>query len=511
MGQSSSMQWYLERKAEQAADEIRKSVAQRTIIGTQAGREATPMQRAWATGHTAGYQRSNSFAQLDHDKSWTNIGTNTNARQWMLSSVCAYDRSMEVHKSVAQDAPAEQRKPIQNHPAIKLLKHPNPVVGYHAFMWQVAKQFGLTGGCVIWEVRNEEGIPVELWVLPRAWLTFWPPSERCPLGRWRVVNPRGIMGYWGGMTVNGITLAGGFELDVRDTINVYLPHSLYPGEPYSQLEACAEIIDIGEKADKATWSCLVNAIRPGLILSVESENPLGPEQLSAIEKTLAELKGGENNAGKTLVLQNVKKDSLGTPMSDLNSVDLRTQNQQMMLAAHGVPPMAAGIRTDVGSYSGDAATINTYVEQVVQPMLNFYGGVLTHRFQRYWGDDFELEYSAKRMDDVIIDGQRQERYLKGYVQGVFTLNQVLKVFKEPPATINGVPDPSADERKPPAPPPGMPGAMPGQDAGGTPTHDLNDDVPDDTSTGVKRPELQQASGNRLPSFLMNGSANGVAH
>ncbi len=42
--------------------------------------------------------------------------------------------------------------------------------------------------------------------------------------------------------------------------------------------------------------------------------------------------------------------------------------------------------------------------------------------------------------------------------------------------------------------------------GGDDDLDLEDDLPDDESTGVKRPELQQAFDN-LPSFL----SNGVAH
>lgn len=485
-----SQWWQSVRKAASAASQL--------YHGMFSGRDSTPMQRAIATGHTTGYAISNKFNELSHNTSWNWVATHAVGKQWAQAEYRVYDRSAQtVTKGHAQDAPDEQRKPVQDHPAMKLLKRPNPIMSHDAWMYQVANQLRLTGGWVIWEVRDKEsGKPCELWVLPRAWLTMLPATEQFPMGIWRVINPRGLTGYWGNNR-----LAGGFWLDVRETIVGGWPHALYPGEPYSPLEACSQIIDIGEKADTATWASLVNSVRPGMILSVDPKVTLGPDQITAIEQKLRELKAGENNAGLTLVLQGVTKDSLGTPMADLDSTNVRKQSQEFMMGVQGVPGLIAGIRADVGTYSGDAATINTFVELGIQPDLDLFAASLTHRWQRYWGDDFEVELSAKRMDDPILKQKVTDQLFQGIDKGAVSVNEWRASLDLPPI-------PGGDEYEKE-----ITHSLEAQKAqgGGLPPflgdgQDLGDDLPDDEAPNQARPELQQAF-DEMPAFLMNGSVH----
>lgn len=473
---------------------IRKAASD-VYHGLFSGRDATPMQRAWATGHTTGYQVANTFSQLQHNTSWNWVANHAVGKQWAQAEYRVYDRSKEVRKGHAQDAPDEKRKPVQNHPVMQLLKRPNPVMSHDAWMYQVSNQHRLTGGWVIWEVRDTDtGKPCELWVLPRAWLTMLPPTEQYPMGIWRVINPRGMSGYWGANK-----LAGGFWLDVRDTIIGGWPHALFPGEPYSPLEACSQIIDIGEKADTATWASLVNSVRPGMILSVDPKVQLGPDQIADAYRRLDELKAGETNAGKNLILQGVTKDSLGTPMADLNSTEVRRQSQEFMMGVQGVPGLIAGIRSEVGTYSGDAATVNTFIELNIQPDLDLFASVLTHRWQRYWGDDFEVEFSARRMDDPILKQKVADQLFAALDKGAASINEWR-------ATLDLDPIPGGEvyeKAQPPGMVPGMenlPPSLQGDDL------DLADGPPDEDGPGAARPELQRAFDN-MPSFL----SNGVAH
>lgn len=484
---------------------IRKAAAG-AYHGLFSGVDATPMQRAWATGHTTGLQLTNKFNELQHNTSWTWVATHAVGKQWAQAEYRVYDRSQTVTKGHAQDAPNEQRTPLQDHPAMRLLKRPNPVMSHEAWMYQVSAQMRLVGGCIIWEVRGkEDGKPCELWVLPRAWLTMLPASEQYPMGLWKVMNPRGMSGYWGNNRI-----AGGFWVDVRDTIDCRWPHALYPGEPYSPQEACSQILDIGEKADAATWASLVNAVRPGMILSIDPKLSIGADQVTMIEKKLAELKAGADNAGKTLVLQGVTKDDLGTPMGDLNSTEVRRQSQEFMMGVQGVPGLIAGIRSDVGTYSGDAATLNTFVELGIQPDLDLFGAVLTHRWQRYWGDDFEVEFSAKRMDDPILKQKVTDQIFAAVPQGGASWNEWRATLDLPP-----IPGGDKYEKEQPPQMPGMPGAEGGGDAPDLSNlppflsdEDLSDDAAGDESTGVKRPNVES----RIPAHLLNGnSTNGVLH
>ncbi len=501
---SSSERWYYERKAAQAAESAEQQARQLTAPG----REATPLQQALAVGSVIGWPISNSFEELNHDTGWNHVGMHAVGKQWAQASMAVYDNLEQevVTKSHAQDGQAEQRKAIQNHPAIKLLKNPNPVMSGFAFRYLVGKHVRSTGGFVIWEILNEEGKPAHLWVLPRPWLQYMPPREYYPMGLFRVFNQRGMQQYWGNSK-----LAAGFYVDVRSCITGGYPHNLYPGEPWGALSACAKIIDISEQTDTAVWSSLKEAPRPGMTILMNGEIMPSEDEMKRLRADIQASKGGALNTGQIMMLwggkNGAKIDRMGTSLNDLQSVEIREQNKKYGLGIQGVPDMVTGMRSDTGSYAGDAATGNAFVELGVQPDMDMLASVLNMRWTRYYGDGFELEFSAKRFDDPTLDLQKADKLFAGIDKQAATVNEWRAVLKLPPV-------PGGDVMKEPPPPvPGMPGAVgqPGQD-GDLPS-DTGDDLPDDESSGFALPDsLGGQTGSRLPSWLLNGSAkNGVAH
>jgi phage portal protein BeeE len=480
--------WQTVRKAAQAVSQ--------TLNGP--GKDATSLQRAAATGHTTNYAVGNTWEELGHMTGWNFPAINAIASQWENASVCMYAKKQKMVKksSSAQDEPDEQRTPIHDHPLLDLLERPNPVFWREIFFYQLATHYCLTGGFVIWEVRNGEGKPCELWALPRAWLTFQTGTEQFPLGLWRVFNQRGLSSY---STLN--QLQGGFYIDIRDTIILNRPHPLYPGEPLGTLTACAKIVDIAEQHDNAVWSSLLESPRPGMILSVKQQSPATSEQLARMQAVVQSSKGGTNNAGKLWVMENVEMSHMGTPLADLDSTAGRKQGQEFLQAIHSVPPIATGIRTETGSYAADAATINTWIELHIQTMLNRLAGCFNHRFHRYWPNE-RLEISAKRADDPLLQKDRSDSIKDAVSKGLATGNEWRGSMKLPPM-------PGLDEIKEPTPPPvpGMPG-QPGEQPPGNDL-DLGDEAPDQDSTGIQQPTNGVA--NRLPAYLTQPTANGVAH
>ncbi len=484
---SSSHFWQTVRKSAQALSEV--------INGP--GKNATSLQRAIATGSTTNYPVSNTWEELGHMTGWNLPPIDAAASQWENSSMCAYARKPKMVKKSqsAQDEPDEHKTPIHDHPLLELLERPNPVMWREIFFYQLATHYYLTGGFVVWEVRDQGGKPTELWALPRAWLTFQTGTNEFPLGLWRVFNQRGLSSYG-----PGGELAGGFYIDVRDTIILNRPHPLYPGEPLSTMTGCGKMIDIAEQIDNAVWSSALNAPRPGMILSVKQQTPMTDDQLKRMATTIQNNKGGTSNAGKLWVVENVDVNNVGTPMADLDAVNTRNQSRDFLQAIHGVPPIATGIRTETGSYAADAATINTWIELHIQPQLNRLAGCFNHRFKRYW-PDVQVELSAKRADDPLLANERAEAIKDAVGKGGASWNEWRAAMKLKPM-------PGLDEIKEPAPPP-MPGAMPGQegDPAAAPGDDLSfgDDVPDDESSGIH--EQPNGVANRLPAYLTNGVAH----
>lgn len=442
-----------------------------TATGGQAGtpKDASPVQRVIATGHGPQYPISDHTNELGHNLGWTFPAMRAIGRQYAQASVVVTDGSAArgkalagwLTKSAAADRPGDERTPLADHPIAKLMRRPNPMKSGHEWRYQIAQQVALTGGAVIWEIRNLLGRPMELWVLPRGWLHYQLPSEMFPLGTWRVYPTRVAAGLWsGGLSGH---FSSGFYIDVRETIIFGWPDALVPGEYTSPMAACSRIIDIAEQADEATWTALVRSPRPGMILSVDTDTPLTDQQIEQIKEQVQDKHGGSDKAGGTLVLQRVRKEDLGTPMSELNSVEVRNQALEQTLLVHGVPTLVIG-KLDGATYSGNAAAVNAWVELGVQPDLSLLGGVLTHRWMPIFGDDFAVEFEAKRYDDPTIDLQWAGAFKEGYAAGYVTGNEVRAKLKLPPR-------PDLDDLKAPEPAPGaqpgQPGAAPAPaDAGG---------------------------------------------
>jgi phage portal protein BeeE len=305
-------------------------------------RKGTPLQRAFAAAHVPGWPTGNPLNELQHDTSWVHVAVQKRGEHWGAAHLCVYDDSAaRVRKSLGAppDAPARKRTPLERHPALDLLKRPNPLKSQQDFLYQVSNQLDLTGGYVVWEVRNQLGLPMELWVLPRGWLAYQPPTDRHPMGLWRVYPTRQT-GLWSSAS----RYAQGFYLDVRDTVFGGYPDPLQPGEFRSPLAACAQIVDITEKADLATWSHLVNAPRPGMIFKTAANgDPMTDEQWDQARQRLRVEHGGAVNTGNPMMLDGLEP--VNTPpaaLADLNSVQVREQNQKFVLSIFGVPSVVIG-------------------------------------------------------------------------------------------------------------------------------------------------------------------------
>lgn len=423
----------------------------RAILG-----KTTPSQRVIAVGLAPGNPVANHHEEGDSVRNWNYVAQHAVAKEAMQATVTVSIRKPQpsaITKSIAPDSPDEASEPQPDHPIAKLLAKPNPVTSGQEFLYQYEMQLRATGGCVIWDVRNADNKPVELYILPMAWLNYQMPTADYPLGLWRVFSPRGMYGYF-----SNNSLAGGFTLDVRDTFIPKYSHPLYPGEPLSPLTQCAQIIDIAEKSEEAIVSALQNSILNSGVLSFVGGTP-GEEEMHRLEAKLHSQKGGVHNAGKTLLIgENVKYEQMGSRVGELDAVNVREQNQKFNFQVQAVPSIATG-GDNSGTYSGNAATINTHVEISLQPDLDLLAGKAANRWEDLY-PGLRIEINAKRMDDPTLQLQRSDKILAAVDKGAASVNEWRASMKLPPI-------PDGDKYEKPQPPggmPGMPGAAPGEPA-----------------------------------------------
>ncbi len=230
--------------------------------------KTTPAQRAIAVGLSQGHPIANHYEEANKVTNWNYVAQHAVAKEAMQATVSVSIKQQTITKSIAHDAPDEASTPQDEHPIAKLLDKPNAMTSLQEFLYQYEMQIRTTGGCIIWDLRNSQNHPVELYVLPMAWLQYVIPSVRYPLGQWRVYSPRGMMGYF-----RNTALANGFEIDVRETFTPKYSHPLFLGEPFGPLTQCAQIIDIAEKSEEAIVAALQNSILNGGVLSFTKGTP----------------------------------------------------------------------------------------------------------------------------------------------------------------------------------------------------------------------------------------------
>lgn len=463
--------------------------------------KTTPAQRATATGLVPGHPIANHHEEGNKVRNWNYVAQHAVAKEAMQATISVSVAGQQtVTKSIAQDSPDESSTPDNTHPIAKLLDRPNPMTSGQEFLYQYEMQLRTTGGVIIWDVRDSQNRPVELYILPMAWLAYQIPTEDAPMGRWRVYSPRGMLGYFGNHL-----LANGFYIDVRETFNPKYSHPLYLGEPLSPLTQCAQIIDIAEKSEEAVVGALANSIRPSIVLSFKRGTP--PEaEMERLKASLAARNAGVHRTGEALLVgEDVDVKDLSQRMAELDAVNVREQNQKFNFQVQAVPSIATG-GDNSGTYSGNAATINTHVELSIQPDLDLLAGKMEVR----WSDIYpglKIEINAKRMDDPTLQLQRSDKILAAVDKGAASVNEWRSSMKLPPI-------PDGDKYEKTAPPGGMPGAAPGAPppdaAGGGPLDvpELADDPADSDGTGVVDPMRQGMPTQKRLAWLANGFANG---
>lgn len=506
--------WQSVRRAAGAASEALYGPREVRKAQTEA---ATPQSRnpnlpfgmvASMAGSLPGHYISDHFRELESCVEWVWAASTNKARQYAqaTASVKTQGGVKKAFQS-APDAPDDDKTSNPNHPLIRLLKRPNPLTSGSIFLYQVGLQIELTGGAVIWERRNQLGLPRELWCLPRGWLFYQRPTADYPYGYWRVTPAHNRWSGWYGGPMGAVTQ---WDLDIRDTIQVGWPSPLYPGEFQSSLAACSRLIDVAAQTEDAVAARMRNSIMPSVILSIVTQNgqsldPLVQAQIDQLKVQLNEFYAGASNAGKAIIGNNIGLEPVGQSMEELQGTESRKQAREFVLNVFGVPPSAIGAVEET-SYAAFSAAMKAYTSLSIDPVLMIVGEQLSHRWQSIW-PEIEVCYDARSYDDPTLSLQRSQQIMEAVQGGGATWNEWRvsmqmsrrddcdDLVKPQPMGPDGMPaDPSMGGM------PGMdPGAMGGDDFGSL---DLEPDLPSDTTTGFKRPDLSRAGGR---AFSLNGT------
>ena len=279
--------------------------------------------------------------------------------------------------------------PIEQHPLLDVLRHPNDVDTPSQFLAKIIIQWHLTGRVLIWGVPNKVGAPGRLYVIPTALCTpaYGLGNSQYPKGAWRVQQyypASGLMGVLPG------PLAGnaGCIIDSREFYMMQNPHPLYNWCPTSPVQAGQIGIDLLQMIDQSCWSVMRNGVKPSGVFDMPGATK---PQLDDARAAFEDNHTGPDNHGKIIFLGG------GDPKRPAGQFSSLLPNADVMgftteweryagftLACLGIDLSIVGLKT-TGSFAELWASIQKVRVNKFEPFLASVADTLTQGVVRDWG------------------------------------------------------------------------------------------------------------------------------
>lgn len=288
-----------------------------------------------------------------------------------------------------------------DHPVVRLFNRPNSMdVGYD--LWAFTVLFLKLTGEAHWQViRNQWGVPVEIWVIPTHWMRMLTGKDGQPEAYF-------VQSPWGYQS----TIAYEEVVSFRE----HSPLNRYEG--YGVPQGIAEWIDVYESKTRMQLASFKNGAVPAVHIKL-GESYLDPDDAFLARyyaKYLTRFQG-EDNSGRPLITgADVEMKGIeGHRPADALKVALETEDAMkgMILAAYGVPETVLGMSEGM-TYGSVEASQEAFFKFSINSLLFYMGQVISEKVIKptpghddgvfFWEDRamgdpaFKLEETKSDMD-----------------------------------------------------------------------------------------------------------------
>ncbi len=276
------------------------------------------------------------------------IGDGIGATPWYLEQVATkagptrnvtyqnatLERKAVLKRVMASDKSITSVNAITSHPMLDVLSAPNPFMTGDSMIALTALHIDLVGEALWWLRPGENGVIEQIWPVPPGWI-----SKR----------PSGTEAFFELNTSVGIPK----KLSIDEVVWFRTPA---PDNPYSKTVGVAgplaDELETDEWATKHVKAFFKNGARPDILIS--GTGLTKEEADRAEERWLQKLQGFWRAHRPHFIGAEVKVTQLNGKFNDLQMVDLRKWQRDVVFQTIGVPPEMLGVLE-----SSNRATINT--------------------------------------------------------------------------------------------------------------------------------------------------------
>jgi len=303
---------------------------------------------------------------------------------------------------------SQQAEPVEDHPVIKLMAQPDPMIMGSLFWGWVIQDYKLFGNTYLRKIRSTtRGVVTALQFLPQDMVR--------PVGNG--TNPLTHYVY----TTDGRS----FDIPVSDIIHIRYgrdPSDIRLGR--SPVTAVLREIATDNTASTTAYGLLANGAMPSLIVGPDAKDQtvdISMDDARQVKRQLHEDLTGDGSGGIVVMTGAYKMDRVSLTPSELALDSVRRVPEERICSALGINPMVLGLGAGLerSTYSNFERAQQAAWEDGMVPLLRVLADAVTADLlpeypETQEGDfiQYDLEQVRALADDLAAEADRAEKLYK---------------------------------------------------------------------------------------------------
>lgn len=298
---------------------------------------------------------------------------------------------------------------LQDHPAYRLLKRPNPEKAGADFFSEVIASKLLFGNAYILLSSFNNMPPREIYLLhsPATELVM---HKNYPVAyRYNSINGEKIY------HIDKVT-----RMSKILHLKNYHPTNKYYG--LSCLDPASIAVELHMQATNWNNSLLKNGARPsGALIVKDSNGYLTDEQFERLQEQLYEKFTGSHNSGKPLLLEGgLDWQEMSINPKDMDFIESKNSAAREIALAFGVPPQLLGINGD-NTYSNMQEARLALWEETLIPLLDKLSDALSNWLSYWYGEEILIDFDRDSIS--ALTEKRENLWAKIASANFMTINE----------------------------------------------------------------------------------------
>ena len=342
-------------------------------------------------------------------KDWSRIAGDLGLNGIVASAIDWYVRNYpQATPRLYRPVDSQQAEPVEDHPVIKLMAQPDPMIMGSLFWSWVIQDYKLFGNTYLRKIRSTtRGVVTALQFLPQDMVR--------PVGNG--VNPLTHYIY----TTDGRS----FDIPVSDIIHIRYnrdPQDIRLGR--SPVMAVLREIATDNTASTTAYGLLANGAMPSLIVGPDAKDQtvdISMDDARQVKRQLHEDLTGDGSGGIVVMTGAYKLDRVSLTPSELALDSVRRVPEERICSALGINPMVLGLGSGLerSTYSNYERAQQAAWEDGMVPLLRTLADAITADLlpeypETQEGDfvQYDLETVRALADDLAAEAERAERLYK---------------------------------------------------------------------------------------------------